>query len=75
VSENSFVRIEVGLDGAQILSTLVTPASADALEKALNAGDAGVLTLEAQDGNILLLLPRVVYAKRFAREGRAGFEL
>jgi hypothetical protein len=34
----------------------------------------GTLTLEAQDGSIVLVLPRVLYAKRFAREGRIGFE-
>jgi hypothetical protein len=75
VSENTLVRIEVALDGGQILSWLVTPASADALERSLSAGAAGTLALEAQDGSILLVLPRVLYAKRFAREGRVGFEL
>lgn len=73
--ENSFVRIEVGLDGGQIMSTLVTAASAEALERALTAGAAGTLALEAQEGSILLVLPRVLYAKRFAREGRVGFEV
>jgi hypothetical protein len=72
-SDNGFVRVEIGLDGGQILSTLVTPASADMLETSLNAGDAGALPLEAQDGRILLVLPRVLYAKRFARESRVGF--
>ncbi len=52
---------------------LVTSKSADALEEALNAGAAGALMLEAQDGNILLALPRVLYAKRYARESRVGF--
>ena len=75
MAENVFVRIEIGLDGEQILSTLVTPASADALERSLNAGAGGVLSLEAQDGAILLVLPRVLYAKRFARETRVGFEV
>ena len=73
MAENGFVRVEIGLDGGQILSTLVTQASADALERSLNAGAAGALALEAQDGNILLVLPRVLYAKRFARESRVGF--
>jgi hypothetical protein len=73
VAENGFVRIEIGLEGGQILSTLVTPESAESLDRALNAGAAGALALEAQDGNILLVLPRVIYAKRFAREGRVGF--
>jgi len=73
VVESEFVRVEIGLDGGQILSTLVTPASADALERALDAGAGGALSLEAQDGGIQLVLPRVLYAKRFARESRVGF--
>ena len=71
--ESEFVRVEIGLDGGQILSMLVTPASADALERALDAGAGGALSLEAQDGGIQLVLTRVLYAKRFARESRVGF--
>ncbi len=74
MADNVFVRIEIGLDGGQILSILVTPASADALESSLAGGALGALSLEAQDGNILLVLSRVLYAKRFARETRVGFE-
>jgi len=75
VAESTLVRIEVALEGGQILSWLVTTASADALEKALSKGDASpTIELEAQDGTIILMLPRVLYAKRFAREGRVGFE-
>jgi hypothetical protein len=74
VAENEFVRVEIGLDGGQIQSILVTRESADALEQALGAAEpGGALTLEAQDGTILLVLSRVTYAKRFAREGRVGF--
>ena len=72
--DNGFVRVEIGLDGGQILSILVTPASADTLEASLVAGALGALGLEAQDGSILLVLSRVLYAKRFARETRVGFE-
>ena len=74
MADNVFVRIEIGLDGGQILSILVTPASADALESSLAGGALGAMSLEAQDGNILLVLSRVLYAKRFARETRVGFE-
>ena len=74
MTDSGFVRVEIGLVGGQILSILVTPASADALEAALGAGALGALALEAQDGNILLVLSRVLYAKRFARETRVGFE-
>jgi hypothetical protein len=73
VAENGYVRVEIGLDGGQILSTLVTAGSADELEKSLNGGAAGALALEAQEGTILLMLSRVLYAKRFARESRVGF--
>ena len=74
MSENAFVRIEVALDGGQIVSWLVTRASADALEQALGSGAGGpTLELESEDGRILLVLPRVLYAKRLAREGRVGF--
>jgi len=73
VTENPYVRVEIGLDGGQILSTLATPESAEALEQALSGGGAGALALEAPDGNILLMLSRVLYAKRYARESRVGF--
>ena len=71
--EKEYIRIEIGLDGGQILSALVTSDSAEALERALNASANSAMSLEAQDGVILLVLPRVLYAKRFAREGRVGF--
>jgi hypothetical protein len=73
VSENELVRIEVALDGGQILSALVTSASAADLERALNASANSTLALEAQDGTINVVVPRVLYVKRFAREGRVGF--
>jgi molybdopterin-binding protein len=73
MAENEFVRIEVGLDGGQILSVLVTAASADDLERAVGESATSALSLQAQDGVILLVIPRVLYMKRFAREGRVGF--
>jgi len=74
VADDSYVRIEVGFDGGQIMSWLVTADGAEALERKLNAGGSGTLSLDAQDGTILLVLPRVLYAKRFARETRVGFK-
>jgi hypothetical protein len=73
VAENELVRIEVGLDGGQILSALVTTASADDLERAVNSSSNSALSLDAQDGIVLVVVPRVLYVKRFAREGRVGF--
>lgn len=73
MTESQYIRVEIGLDGGQILSTLVTPESAEALEQSLSEGAEGSVALEAPDGNILLMLSRVLYAKRFARESRVGF--
>ena len=73
MAESSFVRVEIGFDGGQILSWLVKPESADALDRKLGAGGSGTLSLEAQEGTITLVLDRVLYAKRYARESRVGF--
>ena len=71
---DDFVRIEVGLDGGQILIALVSTASADVLDQALRSRSAdAAVELQAEDGVLLLMLPRVLYVKRFARETRAGF--
>ena len=66
-------RIEVGFEGSQIMSALVTSQAADDLEAALRDGASGTLALDAEDGRYTVALQRVVYLKRFAREGRLGF--
>jgi len=71
---DDLVRIEVGLDGGQILSALVSAASADSLDAALRAGAVSTVELQAEDGVLLLVLARVLYAKRYARENRVGFD-
>ena len=73
---DEFVRIEIGLEGGQILSALVTPVSADALDVALRSSSGqATVELQAEDGVMLLVVPRVLYVKRFARETRVGFDL
>jgi len=67
------IRIEIGFDGGQIMSALVGSDSATELEQALAAGSDGSLALEAEDGRYTVALGRVVYVKRFSREGRVGF--
>ena len=66
-------RIEIGFEGSQIMSALVTARAADELETALSNGSDGTLALDAEDGRYTVALARVVYLKRFAREGRLGF--
>jgi hypothetical protein len=67
------IRIEVGFDSGQVMAALVTPESADRLEQALANGEDGSLPIEVEDGRYTLVLRRIVYVKRFAREARVGF--
>ena len=67
------VRVEIGFDGGQVMSALVTVEAADALERALSASASGTLALDAEDGRYTVALARVVYVKRFAREAKVGF--
>lgn len=67
------VRVEIGFHGGQILSWLVTAGSADSLERRLAEGGSGTQVLESQEGTITVVLERVVYVKRYARESRVGF--
>jgi hypothetical protein len=73
VSSEHDTRIEIGFEGSQIMSALVTARAADELETALSNGTDGTLALDAEDGRYTVALARVVYLKRFAREGRLGF--
>lgn len=69
------VRIEIGFEGGQIMSAHVEVAAADGLEQALASGSAdGAFQLDAADGRYTLPLARIVYVKRFSREGRVGFQ-
>ena len=67
------VRIEVGFDGGQIMGAYVDLPTADGLERALADARDGAFALEAEDGRYTVALRRVVYLKRFTREGRVGF--
>ncbi len=67
------IRIEIGFDGGQIMGALVESAAVDRLEQALSSGDDGSLALDVDDGRYTVALRRIVYVKRFAREGRVGF--
>jgi hypothetical protein len=65
------VRIEIGFDGGQSLSMLVSPESANDLERGI--GGEGSVTLDAEDAQYVVNLRRVVYLRRFRREARVGF--
>ena len=66
-------RIEIAFDAGQIMGAYVDLATADALERALDQGGDSAFALEADDGRYTISLRRVVYVKRFTRDGRVGF--
>ena len=67
------VRIEIGFDGGQIMGALVEARAVERLEQALASGEEGAMALDVEDGRYMVALRRIVYVKRFAREGRVGF--
>ena len=72
--ESQRVRIEIGFDGGQVMSAYVAMSSADELEQALATGTPmGSFLLDAEDGRYTVVLAKIVYVKRFSREGRVGF--
>jgi hypothetical protein len=73
VAEAESVRIEIGFDGGQIMSALVTTEGADHLERALREEGPPLIAVDANDGRYTIVLRRVVYLKRFARESKVGF--
>ena len=73
MAESQRVRVEVGFDGGQVMSAFVETGVADELERSLGGGSDGSFQLEAEDGRYTVALSRIVYVKRFSREGRVGF--
>ena len=65
------VRIEIGFDGGQSLTMLVSAEAAD--ELANGVGREGSVTLEAEDARYVVALRRVVYLRRIRREAKVGF--
>ena len=72
MSENDRIRIEIAFD-RQVLSVLVPQRTADDLDRALAGDHDSSYSFEADDGRYTVLLRRIVYVKRFARESRVGF--
>jgi hypothetical protein len=73
LAEEDSVRVELCFDGGQIVGATVTVKGADELERALATDQGGTMMLDASDGRFTVVLQRVVYMKRFARESRVGF--
>jgi hypothetical protein len=73
MAEAERIRIEVSFDGGQGLGALVAVSTAEELERALATSADGTFDFEAEDGHYTVVLRRVVFVKRFLREGRVGF--
>ena len=73
MADNERLRIEIAFDGTQVLSVLVTQQTADDLERTLAGDHDSAYSFEADDGRYTVMVRRVVYVKRFARESRVGF--
>src|SRR5262249_9175624 len=67
------IRIEIGFDGGQVMSAYVQTSVADDLVQSLNGSSGGTAQIEAEDGQYTISLARIVWVKRFSREGRVGF--
>ena len=73
MAEVERVRIEIGFAGGQVMSAHVQVSAADELEQSLDGGNGGTVQIEAEDGRYTIPLARIVYVKRYSREGRVGF--
>ncbi len=73
MSKEDTVRVEIGYHGGPITGAVVAVASAERLEEQLATGEPGVVTIEAEDSTITVVLQQVAYLRRFARDGRLGF--
>jgi hypothetical protein len=66
------VRLSIGVTGPRTLDVRVSSEGADALDRALAAGDQTV-RLETDEGPLTLVLAQVVYVQRESRESHVGF--
>ncbi|MFN8222686.1 MAG: hypothetical protein U0R50_05480 [Gaiellales bacterium] len=73
MAETESVRIEVAFEGGPILGANVSLESADAVERAIAASAGGAVQLDTDDGRVTIVVPKVAWIKRFARDARVGF--
>jgi hypothetical protein len=73
LADQDRIRLEIGFDGGQVMSGSVQTSVADDLERSLGGASDGSAQIEAEDGRYTISLARVVYVKRYSREGRVGF--
>jgi hypothetical protein len=73
MTDTERIRIEIAFDGQQVLSVQVPLQTADDLDRGLAGDRDSSFTFESDAGRYTIVLKRVVYVKRLARESRVGF--
>jgi pheromone shutdown protein TraB len=73
VADSERVRVDIGLEGGQVIGGNVDVASAEALEHALHEDGPRVVVLELDDGRYHVVVSRVTYFRRSNRASRLGF--
>jgi hypothetical protein len=73
MADGERVRLEIAFEGGQALTVSVPPSTADDLDRALASGDAESVAFEAEDGRYTVAIRKIVFAKRYSREGPVGF--
>jgi hypothetical protein len=73
MADGDAIRIELGFEGGQVMNALIPLPAAEELERALGSGDDGAFAIDAEGVRYTIILKRVDYMKRFAREARVGF--
>lgn len=73
MTKDEFVRIEIGLHGGEVMFARVPAKDADDLERRLRGREDAVVELAAEESRYLVVLSRVLYVKRFARDAKVGF--
>jgi hypothetical protein len=69
----SEVRVELGLDGGQIVRARLVEADAERLEGLVAAGRRELVTAACDEGSLVVDTGRVVYLRRFGDERPVGY--
>ena len=67
------VRLQIGFEGGALVAVSVPPEEADSLLRRLSTGGDGTVDLDDEDGRFVVVIPRVLFVRRFSRESRVGF--
>ena len=73
MAENDRVWLEIAFEGGQAFRVTVPTATADDLDRALASENREALSFEAEDGRYTLVVKKIVFVKRYAREATVGF--